>query len=728
MRAIAASWLLPAVLLGPPVFAQEAPELGLEEIVVTAQRRAERLQDVPVAVTAFSADALAKLQATGIQDIALRSPSLQFGNFPDLKLSRTVLRGISSDSGSAGQDPAVAVYLDDVFLGGGVGANIDYYDLERIEVLRGPQGTLFGRNAIGGVINIISRAPTPDPEGYISAEYGNYGARRVVAAASGPLAGPALTARLALVYGDRDGFVRNDFLGVRGDDQKSWGGRLRLRFEPSDSADLTLSADYRRTDGHPKNFETLVYDPGSVLLQVLTATGTPLNGDPFDRRVYSDLIPSESLTAYSVSLNGNVRLGAVELVSVTAFREHRYDNIGDTEMSPLRWLYDGDPERVWRLSQELRLGSTSSGSLQWLAGVYLYRQSTRNASFVRLGEDLTGLLLGTETIVDTGSEASLDLWSAAAFASTTWQVTEPLSVTVGARYTRERKRLVYNQSDPFALLGGDVADLRRRETWGALTPSFSARYAWTPRVMTYATVSRGFKSGGYNDALGSADGISYDPEYLWNYEIGLKSDLWDRRLRLNLAAFHMGWRDIQIVQDDPSTAIYDPRTANAGRAHSRGFEAEAVLVPIDGLQLESNLSLLDAKYDEGTIPQSAGEAIPLRRIPYAPRYKWTMAAEYRIAMAGDFALTPRVEYVRTGPHYLDNRNSADGRVSPFGLLNARIELARDERWSVALSGRNLADTTYKTRLFDQLGQALVGQRLIVLGQPRIISIEGRVAF
>jgi iron complex outermembrane receptor protein len=714
-------------LLSPVQALAQEDAYGIEIITVTAQKRTESVQDVPIAITAYSEAGLAARGIDGLGDLAQNTPSLGFGNYSDLKLSPIALRGISASSGSAGQDPAVGVYVDEVFMGGGVGANIDMFDVERAEVLRGPQGTLFGRNTVGGVISITTKKPTDEFEGYVMGGYGDYDAINLRGAVSGPIIEDKLLARISAQYEDRDGFTRNEIDGTRGDDSHTWNLRGQLLMRPTENAEFILTGEYRKVNQRSKYFETLAYDTDQLLPQLLEMFELPLNTDPFDRRVYSDLATKETLKAWAVSFNANIDFGGVDFTSITSYREHEYDNIGDTDMSPLRWLYDGDPEDVWRFSQELRLSSKGDTALSWIAGLYYFHQTSRNLSFVRLGEDLAELL--EVPAMDIGSDADMKLDSYAAYASLSYKITDQLETTLGGRFTYEKKSILYSQFDPLALLGGQVDGLRGKDNWKAFTPSFNIRYHFNPSAMAYATVSRGFKSGGFNDALGDANGISYDPEYIWNYEIGAKMSLLENRLRVNVAAFAMEWTDIQISSDDPNTLPFDPRTSNAGKAHSRGVELEVTAVPIPALELGFNLALTDAAYDEGTVPTAPGSPeIPLADLPRAPETRFGVNAQYTVPI-GDLSLTLRGDYLyERGTDLLPIKDPA-GRVGTVGLLNGRITLAGEEdRWSIALWGKNLTDKTYKTRLFDLSNQTLVGQQLIVLGAPRTFGVEARFNF
>lgn len=711
-----------ALAIAADAAAQEASS-GLEEIVVTARRTEERLQDTPVSVTAFSANTMERLGIDGVADIARRAPSLQYGDFGDIKLSPTSLRGIIGSAGSAGADPAVGYYVDDVFVGQGAGANLDLYNIARVEVLRGPQGTLFGRNTVGGVISITTERPGDQFEASAQGTFGNYQYHRIGASISGPLS-ESVSAGLSGIAVSRDGVSDNVVLDRDVNTIGFYSLRGALDIDFSNETTLELNADYRNVDQEPLVFETLRYNDASLFAALLDGAGQPRNGDPYDRVVYTDSENREELEAWGASAKLTTQLGAVTLTNIAAYRSHDYFSRVDTDRSALQLAYDGDPEDVWRASEELRL-NWSTGALTWLAGVYFYHQDSTNQSFIEIGPELAALF-GDPSLsgVLAGSDANMTVTSSAAFGSVTWAITDRLDATIGGRYVRDEKEIDYSQSDPLFLLGGS-GSVSGSQSWNEFTPNFNVRYRFSPDIMTYFTVSEGFKSGGFNDALGDANGIAFDPETLWNYELGLKMELFERRLVANIALFYMDWQNIQITQDNPVTPVFDPIILNGGAAHSQGIEIEIQAAPTERLQLGASLALLDAAYDEGSLPN--GQA--LDRIPQSPDYTAAVNAEYRVPIERFGDVSFGAEYIMRGESYLTVDNIDDGRVAPYGLLNGRISFEpTGQNWRFSIWGENLTDEVYKTRLFDLYGQDLIGQRFIVLGDPRTYGVELRLSY
>ncbi|TPE61366.1 TonB-dependent receptor [Sandaracinobacter neustonicus] len=718
---LAALSSLPLLAPPPPAHAQAE---GLEDIVVTARKREERAQDAPVSVTVFTAESLSAAGVTNFAGIAQRTPGLRYGSYGDLKLSPTSLRGIVSSAGSAGADPAIGFYVDEVYVGQGAGANLDLYDIAQVEVLRGPQGTLFGRNAIGGVISLTTKRPSEDFELSATAEAGNYDYVRGGVSISGPLVGDSVLGKIAFVGQSRGGTEHNELLDRAVNTQGFWHTRGQLLFNFGPETSLLLTGELRRVDQEPLVFETLKYNENSLFVAVLDAYGYPRNADPFDRIVQSDVRTKETLNAHAISATFKTPVRDANLTFIGAYRYHDYYSYTDTDRSPLQWVYDGDPETVKRLSGELRLDG-SFGKLDWITGVYVFNQRSSNQSFVDLGADLADLF-GDPSIAGlrTGSDGTLTTNSFAGFASLTWRFSERFDLTVGGRYTMDDKRIDYSQYDPLGILGG-TARIRASSSWGEFTPNFNLRWHVTPDVMAYAAISKGFKSGGFNDALGDADGIAFGPEVLWNYEAGVKSTLFERRLLANVTLFRMDWDDIQITQNNPDTPIYDPTIGNGGKARSQGVEAELLARPFDALTLGANIAVVDAKYRGGTLPNGT----PLAYIPLAPAYTAALNASLEVPLGGRFGLTLLGEYNMQGRTYLTPDNDPDGRVAPYGLLNLRATIRPDKgRWSVALWGKNLTDETYMVRLFNQYNSDLVGQKHIILGAPRTWGVTMRADF
>ncbi len=719
-----------AIALATPAYAQ------VETIVVTAQKREENIQDVPIAMTAFDAKALEEQNALTFEEVARNVPGVQFDNDVDIRTSRIRVRGITGGGGTAGTDSSVGVYVDEVYLGQSAAANTDIFDLERVEFLRGPQGTLFGRNTLAGVINMTSQRPTDELSGYVQAEYGNYNHTRLKGRISGPLIDGVLRASLSGVYFDRDGFLRNDTLGTDTNDQHNWGLRGGLYFTPSSNLEFVISADYRKVDQKSKTYETLINDSAGSIPGLF---GALLNTDPYDRVTYGDFAGKETLEAWGLSARGKLSLDNFDIVSVTGYRSHTYYSDGESDLTPLKIGRNQDTQDVKRFTQELRFETNGSGPLSVIGGLFYLDQDATNGSGILLESDLIAILpllfnippvSATELVG--GSVGVTETKSYALFGSLNYKISDKLDLTLGARQTWEDKTLVsFNQVDfesvfGFPLLAATGSVPRTKDSYKAFTPSATLSYKPSDDVMLYATASKGFRSGGFNDSLGDLSGIAFGPEDLWNYEAGLKSMWLDKRLRLNLALYYMNWDNIQLTADDPNTpSLYDPRTINAGRAVSQGIEFEGEAEITNNFRVSANFTVVDAKFKEGTLL----DGTPLDKIPGAADYTFTISGDYVVPIGAGTDIRARLEYYQQGDVALTaDQSRSEATQKAYGLLSARLAVQNDSGWEIALWGKNLLDKKYNVGVFNLLSNPFVGQYFNALGAPRTYGVELRYAF
>lgn len=704
-------------------------------IVVTAQKREENIQDVPIAITAFDAEELREQNVITFEEVTRNVPGFQFENDVDIRSSRIRVRGIAGGGGTAGTDTSVGVYVDEVYLGQAAAANTELFDLERVEFLRGPQGTLFGRNTLAGVINMTSQRPTDELSGYVHAEYGNFNHTRLKARVSGPIIEDVLSASVSGVYFDRDGFLRNETLGIDVNDQSNWGLRGGLHFTPSSSFELQLSADYRKVDQRAKTYETLINAPGSIP----GAFGALLNTDPFDRVTFGGFPGEETLEAWGLSARARLSLDDFDIVSVTGYRAHDYFSDGESDLTPLAVGRNQDIQDVGRFTQELRVETTGSGPLSAIAGVFYLDQDSVNESGIVLESDLINILPllfpippVAATELTGGAVGVTETKSYAIFGSLTYEISDSFEITLGARQTWEDRILVsFDQVDfesefGFPLLAATGSIPRQEDTYSAFTPTATLSFTPAEDVLLYATVSKGFRSGGFNDSLGDLSGIGFGPETLWNYEAGVKAIWLDSRVRTNLSFFYMEWDDIQLTADDPTTpALFDPRTINAGRAVSQGFEFEGAIEITDRLTLSGNLAVVDAEFREGTLL----DGTPLERIPGAADYTFAVVGDYAAPLSDAIEFKARIELYGQGDVALNpNQTRPEAFQGAYQLLGGRLAIAHADGLEFALWGKNLLDEDFNVGVFDLLANPFVGQYFNALGPPRTYGVEMRYSF
>ncbi len=620
----------------------------LEEIIVTAQKRVSDLQTTAMSVSAISGEELALRQISDIGSLALSVPNVNFGQTTGN--SRIAIRGIGFDNLTLGGEARVAFHVDDVYLSRPAAALGNFYDLERVEVLRGPQGFLYGRNATAGAINVITRQPGDELNGYAKVSVGNYDLISLEGAVGGPVT-DTVGARIAFQSKDRGGYGDNLTNGREVDDHSSTALRGVLSFQPSDDLDIILRADYLEQDDNAYSFRYLgagsLPDP-SVGWPGLVPAGLLVGGTvPNDRRdSTADVGPENDREFYGASLDVRWNIGDYELRSVTGYRSNDFETTTDLDntSSPITVYYQfADSEHF---SQELRLSGESEIG-DWMVGAYYFDEDLTAASLVPFDPFLIpplglpgpiGLARGFVGVGQLDTEA----W--ALFGHFRWQATERLGIRVGARYSDEEKSIdELNQIDlftPFPPFGPQFpatppgARVQSVATWDDFTPSLTIEYDVSDDVFVYFDYSQGFKSGGYN--LGNVQ-PAFNPEEIDQYEIGLRSEWLDRTLRANVTAFFYDYRELQVNKVDGTVVTIE----NAAKADIYGVEVELTALLGEHFTLEATFGLLDSEYKEYRTADPSRPApffpefdLSGNELTQAPGYTVNIGAEYRTPLNG----------------------------------------------------------------------------------------------
>lgn len=822
-RSLLASASATAVLIAAPALAQTTPaqpvtapadtpdtgELtGTQDIVVTAQFRQERLQDTPIAITAVNAAELEAKNQTDLAQVADAAPNVslkpQGASFgPSVVAS---IRGVGQNDFNPAYEPGVGIYIDDVYYPQLTGAVFDLLDLDRVEILRGPQGTLAGRNSEGGAIKLYSRKPSGGDEGFLEASYGSRNLIALRGAADFKLT-DTLFGRISGVYKTQQGFVdridygcANPGSGIAaiqspGDcriSRLSGVGyqalRGILRWQPNDALEVTVIGDY-------------THDEHTIAGEVLLATSTinspnvnPAPGIPYDNRficgrycnyittgqpaaVWVPPIPVDPLRAAGTPLaatSGNDRSlydgwgvsgqinyqlnDAIALTSITGYREFdtRFDS--DDDLSPANVGFGRNHLKNWSFSQELRANVEILDTLNVTVGGYYFKQksvydSVQDIRYVPV------FPLQFRQPDPTSAKAK------AVFGHVAWEVFPDFTLSGGLRYTDESKEqtyfrlnldgtvnrfldpigsvygIGYSGPDTRGLFGGGtvtaLSGLTARYSAKRTDYRLSADYRFSPEVLAYATFSTGFKGGGSNPRpFNAAQVIPFAPEQLTAYEVGLKTDFFNRKMRLNLAAFLNDYKDIQIPVNQCPGAPCAARL-NAGAGTIKGFEAELSLFPVRGLAIDASLSYLSFKFDASklnpaaTFPTNPGGVDP-NDPPTVPPWKASVGAQYEIELGDNGSLTPRVDVNYQDKQYTGPTVIAGTRIRNFipsyTLVNARLTwLNTDEDLSISLEATNLLDKYYLFTIFDLRG-AGAGFRKGRPGNPQEFSVSVRKKF
>lgn len=757
--------ILPALagaLIGvaSPVSWSQQPDSadGLDEVIITAEKRQSTVQDTPISIAAFSGDDLANAGVVSTAALSNLAPGL---NVQREVIGKVVIRGVGTENFTVGSDPGVAIHQDGVYLARSSTSVFEFFDTQRVEVLRGPQGTLYGRNATGGVLNIISNEPGEEFGGYARLDLGNYSKRRFEGALNVPFSDTA-AARLSVLYAERDGFTENRIAnaGANGiaelDDQDLWAARLQFKFSPSETFNALVGFNVSRDDSNPPPFKYFTDVAGSRIPwagptdQLLPDLRQVANG-------YERSIPGSTRVAPSISRANTSGahakltwdLGWASLMSQTAYRK--------TEFS---WLNDGDgldqffvtyfqDDESKQLTQEFQLSSNGEGKLEWIVGAfYLDEESTQFAGLAfNIGippPGINGILIDGES----------NTQSYSVFAQGTWAFSDRLRGTLGVRYTNDEKDgdLAYNlfggllpPPGPPGTAWSDVLD----DSWSAVTPKVGVDYDFSDNIMGYISATKGFKSGGFNLIAAQAP---YEPEFLWNYELGLKTRLADGRVIANFGAFWYDYKDMQVGK---IVNLSDVLT-NAAEATLKGFEAELRASLGSGFELNLGASFLDAKFDEFLTEDPAVNAAPAALGPNAgacERRDTTPGAGNRsVSLAGcDLRRAPefsgniglswegsvgagtlgiRGDYAYKGKQYFTQFNRETVSQDGYGLLNLRATYTgADERWSITAWVDNLTDEEYFSTVLESgvpPPGTLVAQAII--GAPRTVGVGLRFDF
>ncbi len=771
--------LLTSALSLISVTASTAESAVLEEIVVTAQKRAENIQKVSISITAFSASQIEDRNIVGLTDLAKATPNLSYLSDGTMKNTAPSIRGVfGPGAAQAGMDTPLATYVDEVYMGTTVGQNLDLYDVERIEVLRGPQGTLFGRNALSGLINIVTPTPGNDIKAYGEGTYGNYDLVRLRAGISGPLVKDRLYASISGSFTDRGGFVTNRYTGHDVNDEGNWGVRGKFVFTPDDAFKITAAVDYREVDQTTRTYDIAGFNgqPGFLFQPFGPAE---VDTDPFDRNISQDFEGQETLEEFGVSVTVDADFEWAALKTISAYRTHDYFQSYDADNTEIPITIRETPEDLDAFSQEIRLTSNKDGAFEWIIGANYYYQKTVNefASLLNndtlVGDrlistlmppgtnglppqpvldflygigligapDTLGLLTSFGLLVppfgETRSIGVTTLNSYAGYAHGVYHVTEQVNLNLGVRYTHEDKSFSYVQTsatgNQFFLLP-EIPASDSKESFHSFTPAVGLDYFVNDDVMLYAKAAKGFKSGGFNDGFASTPGNAFSPETLWNFEAGAKTTFWGGRARANLAAFYMDWKDVQtIFSEIPEGSVIPFFTVDtAGDIEIKGMELETIFQLTDALTVTGGVGITDAQFSSITPRFEALGATKGQSVKNVPKYTLAGGISYAFSLgnAGTLTAAADVQYRDSVP--LTNietgvPNTQDG----YALVDATLTYQDpDGRWTVQLWGKNLTDKQFVTAMFDvdNTPSSPIRAAYHSLGAPRTYGIKVRYSY
>lgn len=708
MRKIAMTASLVALACAAqPVMAQDASEnAGVGDIIVTAQKRAQRLQDVPISVSAFSKEMLVNANIQTSMQLTQITPGLRMTQ--STINTHPFIRGVGSAPSTAGDEASVATYVDGVYIPQFTGAVFDLGNIESIEVLKGPQGTLFGRNATSGAIQITTVQPSYEPVAELEAAYGNYNMVSGRAYLSTGLS-EKVAIGVAGSYMRRDGFYYNLRTG------KNFGGfhkysiRGKLLFDASDRLSITLIADHNRSTDKSGLFLAPINRNSSALIQ----------GVAIPTRIYDvslNAMPYANIRSTSGAARVEYEGDGFNILSISSYIRHKFDVTIDVDgtSAPITEIRQRSPDRSW--SQELQISSENDSNLSWLAGLFYFHRNTRGAPLTTV--------VGTAAPRLVTAEAENSAY--AAFVDGTYKLGQ-LELTAGLRYSSERKKMSNATNGVPAVVGA-------KKTFSAFTPRIVLSYKPTSDFLAYASYSRGFKSGIFNSSTAAAtSAIPIDPEKISAFEVGMKASV-SPAFSINGALFWYDQTDLQVTANDRVTGL--TLLTNAGKARVKGAELEAVARPIRDFSVRVGVSLLDAKYRnfpnaQVTLPNPAtggrGNIQVIRdvsgsRTIRTPKVTVSTGAEYTYRIESGGKLTASSNLFYSSDFYWDVLNRV--RTPAHILLNAQLKWTLpDDKVSFSLFGSNLTRTKIYRNVTSS-GPGDVADRI----DPRMYGVRASIAF
>jgi iron complex outermembrane receptor protein len=733
----------------PPAASDAASSQSEEaDIIVTARRTSENLQQTPLAVTALPAAALQNAGVENLEDVVTLAPSLQVAPAPNNSGTPLVsIRGVLSNEFAPNFDPSVGIYLDNVYAGTTIGGLIsNFVDIERVEILRGPQGTLFGRNSTGGAILVTTRSPSDVTEGEFGLRYGNFDRMEGWGVINAPITeGVALRVAASLV--DTDGYGRDTVNNRPVADQNARMVRAALRVAPGPDTELLFRMDWQRARSNGPLMRLAALRPGSnanreLALQLFGADNatTQAAAVAFQR---AQAAGSPYLTGFTrptsdrnefwgVSGTASHRMGDFTVRSITAYRNALAAS--NAQRSPFAQVtYNEQATGAEQFTQEFQLiGNLMGGRLSTVSGLYYFdQQGYETTTFYQFPR------LGTVPVLFYDSDAFAT--SYAAYTQATLELFDNVNLTGGLRYTNEEKRVISRNRNatsgacllPPILITPGVCQLDRDLRFEDVAYTASIDWQVTPLILLYARTSNGFKSGGlpHRVSLDPQTSDPFLPESVTDYEIGFKSRFWDNRVRLNIAAYYSDYTNIQRTVLTPGFSPGSPPTTatkNAASARIQGFEVELSTRPVDGLELGGTVSYTDARYRQFL---SLGVDQSGQLFQNVPKWTYSLSAAYTVPL-GFADLRAQANWYWRGRVDMFPAGGApnpDRFQESYGLLSGRLSLELHEpNIEIALWGRNLTDEVYFNAAFDNFATA--GTINQYIAEPRTYGLEAIFRF
>lgn len=720
-----------------------AQSVLMDEVVVVAQKREQNLQNVGVSVAAFNTDQMSALGWSSSEDLAVQIPGLTTSKTAGAAISQFTVRGIGQADFADHHEPPNAIYTDETYVASPGAAGFPMFDLERVEVLRGPQGTLFGRNATGGLVHFLSNKPSEEFDAYINLTLAEYSTVRIEGAVGGKIA-DGVMGRLAVYSTKADGYVKNDNpVGPDLRSEDTQAARAQLLFDVSDKSTLLLNVRYMNVDedaGIYQHRSSFVDTDGvsRFLPADVDAFGTGPGNDMFgyrdtdgdDLRVNADVAGYIRKEVWGATAKYVLETEAVTITSITDYLDTKTSYLEDTDSSPLNsFQYDSNQD-VSQFSQEIRF-SGEADNMNWVAGAY----------YLNISGDYFSSFEVPVLTADQNNTWDLKTKSWSVFGQVEYDISDQFKVIGGFRWTDDKKEFnytpecitvgcagvfVFSQAD--LGLGSNPEDLVTSNLPSGQIPISLDRHDsdWSGKIeldwqanddtLVYASISRGIKGGGFTaplDGLLTVAELSYDPEVLVSYEVGLKMTFLDGMARLNTSAFYYDYKDFQAFEFRGITSVVFNRNASV-----KGGEVELTMSPAEGLDIMLGAAYLDAIAKDIATPQGIQD----QKLINAPKFSANWLIRKSWDVAGDHQLSIQYDGNYTGERYFNAVNNPVARTAPHDLHNARLTYGDIAgAWDISVYVKNIFDKRYNSHMFDISGAG--GYTILKVAPPRWAGIN-----
>ncbi|MEN0039474.1 MAG: TonB-dependent receptor [Cellvibrio sp.] len=682
------------------LWAQNTKALVIEEVVVTAQMREESIQSIPIAIGAYDKKFIDQVGASSLTEMETAIPNINFGAGDRSSRGEIAIRGVGDYSRNIGTNARVAVYMDGVLTGRSSSFDQSLLDVAHVEVLRGPQGTLSGTNAIAGAINIITQKPDDTLSAELRSNVGNYELNSLSGKINVPIT-PDLFASLLVGSTRQDGYIDNVTLNrdLKGADRDV--AKLKFRYVGIENLVLDIGFDYLKDDAKATNAEAL-------------SNGVPYevahNADEYERRE----LKGTTIEATYETADG------FQWTSITGIRASEHDELSEEDYSPLDVAISLFDEKNDQLSQEFRLASPKGENSDYVIGLYLLDQdiSTQRSA-------VTGSMFRPAPNSSVQTPASAEAQSASLYLHGNYYFASQWSLTGGIRFVHEVRNIDYSSVDTTGSFI-DVDHLRDKKSYNEPLPKVGINFQLAPDVLLYTSVARGYKSGGWNaDFITTLEHFQFDPEYAMNYELGAKSSFFDKRLTFNLAGFVTKYDDFQVFQFVPTQESGTVLSlTNAGKVTSQGIEVDTKALLTENLSMTFNAAYTQARFDDFKDGGGLGVDYDDNYLPYAPKKAYFIALDYSRPIFSQWEFYGHIDYGYTGDYFSNPNNLPRNAISSHYVANARFGVNLDAQWDISLWVKNLTDETN----LRQSSVSFLGVARGLYNPPRTYGLEVKYRF